>query len=88
VEAAATSIPDSITVSLAGLDVGATITSADLTLPPEVDLAGVGEEPFPIASITAPVAEEPEEEPDTEAAAGETGAGEAGSEDGEPAEGS
>lgn len=83
----ATDIPDNVTASLTGLEIGATITSADLRLPDGVSLANVqeGDEPKPIASITAPVAEEPAETEaeaapleDGEADTGETGEGEGG----------
>ena len=81
VEAGATRIPDSIEVSVAGLEIGSTITSEDVTLPPEVTF--VAEEAFPIATITAPVAEEPEEEPEDVLGEGEPGeAGEAEAEGG------
>lgn len=81
VEAAATAIPDSIEVSLAGLDVGATITSADLTLPGDATLAAQTDEPFPVATITPPVGEVEDEAPEE---APEVEVGEA---DGEGAEG-
>jgi large subunit ribosomal protein L25 len=60
VEAPATRIPDAIEVSVAGLEIGATIHSSDITLPPEVKF--VTEEAFAIATITGPVAEEAPEE--------------------------
>ncbi|MEM8663464.1 MAG: 50S ribosomal protein L25/general stress protein Ctc [Pseudomonadota bacterium] len=64
VDAAATRIPDAIEVSVAGLDVGATITTADLVLPPDVTVAGQSDEPLPVASITAPMAEVSDDDPE------------------------
>ena len=60
VEAGATAIPEHIEVSLAGLDVGATLSSEEVTLPSGVNFTA--EEAFTIATIAAPVAEEPEDE--------------------------
>ncbi|MEM7693585.1 MAG: 50S ribosomal protein L25/general stress protein Ctc [Pseudomonadota bacterium] len=57
VEAPATKIPDSLDVSVAGKEVGDTLTSADIKVPDGVTLMSQSDEPFPIASITAPVAE-------------------------------
>jgi large subunit ribosomal protein L25 len=65
VVAPATRIPDAIEVSVAGLSIGDTIQSSDIALPAEVRFAS--EEPFPVATITAPVAEVVEEAPEPEA---------------------
>ncbi|WP_420391289.1 50S ribosomal protein L25/general stress protein Ctc [Acuticoccus sp.] len=62
VEAGATTIPEAIEVSLAGLEIGATITSEDLTLPPDVTFTN--DEAFPIATIATPVEDVPDEEPE------------------------
>ncbi|UOM33458.1 50S ribosomal protein L25/general stress protein Ctc [Acuticoccus sp. I52.16.1] len=81
VEAGATTIPEHIEVSLAGLEIGATIMSDQVTLPSGVTFTH--EEAFTIATITAPVeevvedeAEEHTEVPTTgdDAEAGEDGA--------------
>ncbi|MCF3932273.1 50S ribosomal protein L25/general stress protein Ctc [Acuticoccus sp. M5D2P5] len=70
VNAAATRIPDSVEIDVSGLEIGATITSAQVKLPSDVHFAN--EEEFTVATITAPIAEEPEEvEEDAEAEAGE-----------------
>ena len=60
VEAGATAIPEHIEVSLAGLEIRATIMSDQLTLPSGVNFTS--DEAFVVATITAPVAEEVEEE--------------------------
>ncbi|MEO1105234.1 MAG: 50S ribosomal protein L25/general stress protein Ctc, partial [Pseudomonadota bacterium] len=65
-ECPATAIPDTIEVSVAGLEIGATITSEDLVLTGDIALAGQGDA-FPVATIAAPVAEV-EEEPEAEVA--------------------
>ncbi len=62
VEAGATTIPESIEVSLAGLEIGATIMSDQLTLPSGVNFTA--EEAFTIATITPPVEEVVEDEPE------------------------
>ncbi|MEM9221990.1 MAG: 50S ribosomal protein L25/general stress protein Ctc [Pseudomonadota bacterium] len=81
VEAAATGIPDNITVSVAGLEMGATITSADITLPAGVAFASQSDEPFPIASIAAPAVEVSDEEADAPSEPSDEGAGGDGAED-------
>lgn len=77
----ATRIPHNIEVSVAGLEIGATITSDDVTLPPEIAFAGHHEEAFPIATIATPVAEVVEEAP--EAALADEAEAEEGTEVGE-----
>lgn len=64
VQAGATSIPKSVTISLAGLEMGATITSETVTLPDGVTF--VMSEAFPIATIATPVEEVVDEEPEEE----------------------
>ncbi|MEO1103074.1 MAG: 50S ribosomal protein L25/general stress protein Ctc [Pseudomonadota bacterium] len=64
VDAAATRIPDAIEVSLDGLEIGATITSNDIVLPADVTIAGQADEPFPVATISAPMAAVSEDEPE------------------------
>jgi len=76
VEAPATRIPDTIEVSVAGLEIGDTVQSSDVPLP--ADVRFVAEEAFPVATITAPVAEEPVEP--AEDAVEEPEAGEGGEE--------
>lgn len=61
IEAPAVRIPDSLSVSVAGLEMGSTIFTTDVKLPAEVNLAGHHGEPFAVASITPPVREEEEE---------------------------
>ncbi|MEM8853448.1 MAG: 50S ribosomal protein L25/general stress protein Ctc [Pseudomonadota bacterium] len=78
-ECPATAIPDNIEVSVAGLEVGATITSDDLVLTGDVAIAGQGEA-FPVATIAAPVAEV-EEEPADEVAPDEVPADAGGDSD-------
>lgn len=51
VECLAAKIPDSITVDVSGLDLGDTITVADLTLPPEVKVLESGH--TPVATVAA-----------------------------------
>ena len=68
IDALATRIPGHIEVSVKGLEIGSTIFSSDVTLPADTSLAGHSAEPFPLASITEPVAEvtdEVEEAPET-----------------------
>lgn len=60
VEAGATAIPENIEVSLAGLEIGATIMSDEITLPSGV--AFTADEPYAVATITAPVEEVVEDE--------------------------
>ncbi|WP_108661920.1 50S ribosomal protein L25/general stress protein Ctc [Acuticoccus kandeliae] len=69
VNAPATHIPHAVEINVAGLEIGATITSSDVTLPGDAHFAH--EEEFPIATITAPVGEEPEESEEEEAAEAE-----------------
>jgi large subunit ribosomal protein L25 len=83
IEAPATRIPDSIEVSVAGLSVGATIQSSDITLPDGVNWTT--EDTFPIATITAPTVAPAEEEAE-EAPAPEEGEAEEAAE-GEAPEG-
>ncbi|MFW6695563.1 50S ribosomal protein L25/general stress protein Ctc [Streptomyces sp. MAR4 CNX-425] len=68
VEAEATNIPESVTVSVEGLEAGATVTAQDVKLPAGVTLAVEGDDP--VLHVVAPQAEEP-------AAEGETAEGEA-----------
>ncbi|WP_326796305.1 50S ribosomal protein L25/general stress protein Ctc [Streptomyces sp. NBC_01808] len=77
VEAEATNIPESVTVSVEGLEAGATVAAKDVKLPAGVTLAVDGEDP--VLHVVAPQAEEPAAE--GEAAEGETAAGEGKSED-------
>ena len=77
-------IPDHITVDLAGLDVGDTITISSITLPEGVTPT-ITDRDFVIANVQAPtVAEVEEEVEDAEGVEGEEGAEgeEAGSEEG------
>ena len=67
IEAPATQIPDSLSVSVAGLEMGSTIFTTDVKLPANVVLAGHHGEPFPIASITPPVGDADEEAEDVDA---------------------
>lgn len=71
-ECPATRIPGHIEVSVAGLEIGATVTSEDITLPADVSFQS--DEAFPIATIAAPVAEV-EEEPEEAPAEGEEAEG-------------
>ncbi|MER6450688.1 50S ribosomal protein L25 [Streptomyces venezuelae] len=57
VEAEATHIPTEITVSIAGLEAGATVHASDLVLPAGTSLAVDGE--TPVLQVVAPQAEEP-----------------------------
>ena len=76
VDAPATRIPDRIEVSVAGLEIGATIMNTDIPLGREVNW--VVDEPFTVATITAPVAapEADEDEAASDAAGGESAASE------------
>ena len=75
VDAPATRIPDRIEVSVAGLEIGATIMNTDIPLSGEVNWTT--EEPFTVATITAPVAEPAEEtEDESQDAGGEADASE------------
>ncbi|MDK0519960.1 50S ribosomal protein L25/general stress protein Ctc [Streptomyces sp. ML-6] len=57
VEAEATHIPESVTVSVAGLDAGASVHAKDITLPKGVSLAG--DEDAVVLQVLAAQAEEP-----------------------------
>ncbi|MFE4638295.1 50S ribosomal protein L25/general stress protein Ctc [Streptomyces sp. NPDC056773] len=57
VEAEATHIPTEVTVSIAGLEAGATITASDLVLPAGTTLAVDGD--IAVLQVVAPQAEEP-----------------------------
>ncbi|MEU7066542.1 50S ribosomal protein L25/general stress protein Ctc [Streptomyces sp. NPDC053429] len=57
VETEATHIPTEVTVSIAGLEAGATIHASDLVLPQGTTLAVDGE--TPVLQVVAPQAEEP-----------------------------
>lgn len=59
VEAPATAIPNHIEVDVSALEMGATITADDLSLPDGVELAGHSGEPVTVASITPPTTEAP-----------------------------
>ncbi|MFJ9527811.1 50S ribosomal protein L25/general stress protein Ctc [Streptomyces sp. SID5594] len=72
VEAEATHIPESVTVSVEGLDAGDSIVSKDITLPKGATLAG--DEDAIVIQVVAAQAEEPSED---EAAEGETEGAEA-----------
>ncbi|PVC94786.1 50S ribosomal protein L25 [Streptomyces sp. CS090A] len=72
VEAEATHIPESVTVSVEGLDAGDSIVSKDITLPKGATLAG--DEDAIVIQVVAAQAEEPTED---EAAEGETEGAEA-----------
>ncbi|AUH42616.1 50S ribosomal protein L25/general stress protein Ctc [Streptomyces sp. CMB-StM0423] len=69
VEAEATNIPESVTVSVEGLEAGATVAAKDVKLPAGVTLAVDGEDP--VLHVVSPQAEEPS------AAEGEAAEGEA-----------
>lgn len=69
-------IPDSITVDLAGLDVGESIHVSAVTIPQDVDLA-IDDRDFTIATIAAPSAMAADEEEEAEAAEEAEGAAEA-----------
>ncbi|WMS42721.1 50S ribosomal protein L25/general stress protein Ctc [Acuticoccus sp. MNP-M23] len=88
--APATRIPNVLEVSVAGKQMGDTLTSDDLSLPADVEYAMHDYEAFPIASITAPVEEVPEEDPEApdapevegeEPAEGEAAEGESATDD-------
>ncbi|MFE9256269.1 50S ribosomal protein L25/general stress protein Ctc [Streptomyces sp. NPDC006879] len=64
VEAEATHIPESVTVSIAGLEAGATIHAKDLVLPAGSTLAVDGD--VAVLQVVAPQAEEPAAEGETE----------------------
>ncbi|MFE3584095.1 50S ribosomal protein L25/general stress protein Ctc [Streptomyces vinaceus] len=64
VEAEATHIPTEITVSIAGLEAGATVHASDLVLPAGTTLAVDGE--TAVLQVVAPQAEEPAAEAATE----------------------
>ncbi|MFF2538965.1 50S ribosomal protein L25/general stress protein Ctc [Streptomyces cyaneofuscatus] len=72
VEAEATHIPESVTVSVEGLDAGDSIVAKDITLPKGATLAG--DEDAIVIQVVAAQAEEPTED---EAAEGETEGAEA-----------
>ncbi|MBH0242274.1 50S ribosomal protein L25/general stress protein Ctc [Streptomyces bacillaris] len=72
VEAEATHIPESVTVSVAGLDAGDSIVAKDITLPKGATLAG--DEDAIVIQVVAAQAEEPAAD---EAAEGETEGAEA-----------
>ena len=74
VEAPAARIPGFVEISVAGLEVGSIVTSEDVTLPADVVFAL--DDPFPIAAVAAPMAEEVEEEPEVAADAVPSGEGE------------
>lgn len=63
VEAPADAIPDRIELDATGLETGATVTLADLSLPEGTH--AVGEPDTPVATLTAPTEMEEEEEADT-----------------------
>ena len=77
VEAEATNIPESVTVSVEGLEAGATVAAKDVRLPAGVTLAVDGEDP--VLHVVAPQAEEP-------AAEGEAAEGEAAGDEGKSEE--
>ncbi|MFW6724330.1 50S ribosomal protein L25/general stress protein Ctc [Streptomyces sp. MAR4 CNY-716] len=77
VEAEATNIPESVTVSVEGLEAGATLAAKDVKLPAGVTLAVDGEDP--VLHVVAPQAEEP-------AAEGEAAEGEAAGDEGKSEE--
>ncbi|MHA4815000.1 50S ribosomal protein L25/general stress protein Ctc [Streptomyces aculeolatus] len=77
VEAEATNIPESVTVSVEGLEAGATVAAKDVKLPAGVTLAVDGEDP--VLHVVAPQAEEPTAE--GEAAEGEAAGDEGKSEE-------
>ncbi|AKH82837.1 50S ribosomal protein L25 [Streptomyces sp. CNQ-509] len=77
VEAEATNIPESVTVSVEGLEAGATVAAKDVKLPAGVTLAVDGEDP--VLHVVAPQAEESAAE--GEGAEGEAAADEGKSED-------
>jgi len=80
VEAPATRIPHVLEVSLAGLEMGSTLTSDGIDLPADVKLAAHGDEAIPLATISAPVEESAEDDAEGEgdaAAEGDAGEGEA-----------
>ncbi|MFF0724697.1 50S ribosomal protein L25/general stress protein Ctc [Streptomyces sp. NPDC004134] len=77
VEAEATNIPESVTVSVEGLEAGATVSAKDVRLPAGVTLAVDGEDP--VLHVVSPQAEEPAAE--GEAAEGAIAADEGKSED-------
>ena len=84
VECSATAIPEHIEVSLAGLDVGATITTEAVTLPAGVSFTH--EEPVTIATIAAPRVEVESDEEEAEEAETEAEADEAAGSDETPTE--
>lgn len=65
VHAPATRIPEHVEISVAGLDIGDIVTSADVTLPADVTFSNA--EAFPIATIAPPMAEEVDEPAETAA---------------------
>ncbi|WP_181786989.1 50S ribosomal protein L25/general stress protein Ctc [Streptomyces phytophilus] len=77
VEAEATNIPESVTVSVEGLEAGATVAAKDVKLPAGVTLAVDGEDP--VLHVVSPQAEEP-------AAEGEAAEGEAAGDEGKSEE--
>ncbi|MET8057432.1 50S ribosomal protein L25/general stress protein Ctc [Streptomyces microflavus] len=64
VEAEATHIPESVTVSVAGLDAGDSIVAKDITLPKGATLAG--DEDAIVIQVVAAQAEEPSADAETE----------------------
>lgn len=66
VTAEATHIPESIEVSVEGIEAGTTLRAADLTLPAGVELAGDPEEP--VVSVSVPQSGAEEESGEAEAA--------------------
>jgi large subunit ribosomal protein L25 len=67
IEALPTDIPEQIVVDVSGLEMNATLTLAEVTVPPNVTLLDEHPEEITIASIVAPTkVEEPELEEETE----------------------
>ncbi|WEB42191.1 50S ribosomal protein L25/general stress protein Ctc [Streptomyces yunnanensis] len=68
VEAEATHIPESVTVSIAGLDAGHTVLAKDIELPAGASLTVEGD--TPVLQVVAAQAEAPAEAPEAEGAEG------------------
>jgi large subunit ribosomal protein L25 len=67
IEALPTDIPESIEIGVAALDIGSTLTLADLTTPEGVEIVHEHPEDVVVASVVLPTkVEEPEIEEETE----------------------
>jgi large subunit ribosomal protein L25 len=88
IEALPTDIPEQIVVNVSGLEIGATITLDEITVPDGVELVHEHPEEVTVASVVLPTkVEEPEIEAETELVGEEGEEGEAAEAEGEGGEG-